>query len=66
VGGSEKHRRRQSSLGKVPPGRAVLLARVIDRWLAEHIDDPDQVDELIDRLVSWDRFGCPGHDAEQG
>jgi hypothetical protein len=44
----------------------VLLARVIDRWLAEHIDDPDQVDELIDRLVSWDRFGCPGHDAEQG
>lgn len=30
--------------------RAELVARVIDRWLAEHVHDRDQLDDLLNRF----------------
>jgi hypothetical protein len=33
--------------------RAALVARIIDRWLAEHVHDRDQLDDLINRFDEW-------------
>ena len=44
--------------------RAALVARIIDRWLAEHIDDRDQLDDLINRFDKWVRNPGPTRDHE--
>ena len=42
--------------------RAELVARVIDRWLAEHVHDRDQLDDLINRFDEWPRSLGPEQD----
>lgn len=42
--------------------RAALVARIIDRWLAEHVDDHDQLDDLINRFDEWVRNPGPTRD----
>jgi transposase len=42
--------------------RAELVARIIDRLLAEHVDDRDQLDDLINRFDKWVRNPEPTRD----
>ena len=42
--------------------RAELVARIIERWLAEHVHDRDQLDDLINRFDKWARNPGPTRD----
>ena len=44
--------------------RAALVARIIDQWLAEHVHDRDQLDDLINRFDEWTRSPGPTRDHE--
>ena len=42
--------------------RAELVARIIERWLAEHVNDRDHLDDLINRFDKWARNPGPTRD----